>query len=131
MSHIHLLQLTKLGIRSKKVMTAMAYIGVSIISSAITTLLATLPLLGTKIQLFKKFGEILILDTAIAILYTILFCSSMLTFIGPKNGNSPLKFQLITMAVPLVTIGLLILSLYAASRSGVDIPSPLGGYLFQ
>lgn len=112
-------------------MAGTAYIGVSIISSAITTFLATLPLLGTEIQLFKKFGEILVLDTAIAILYTILFCSSMLTFIGPKNGNSPLKFQLITMSVPLIAIGLLILGLFIASKSGVDIPSPLGGYLFQ
>ena len=124
-------QLTGYGVRSQKAIAGMAYIGVSIISSAITTFLATLPLLGTKIQLFRKFGEILVLDTAIAILYTILFCSSMLTFIGPKKGTTPLKFQLITMTVPLVAIGLLVLCLFIASRSGVDIPSPLGGYLFQ
>lgn len=124
-------QFTNYGIRSQKVIAGMVYIGVSIISSAITTFLATLPLLGTKIQLFKKFGEILVLDTAIAILYTILFCSSMLTFIGPKQGTSPLKFQLITISVPLVAVGLLVLGLFIASRSGVDVPSPLGGYLFQ
>ena len=124
-------QLTNLGIRSQRVMAGMAYIGMSIMSSAITTFLATLPLLGTQIQLFKKFGEILVLDTAIAIIYTILFCSSMLTFIGPKKGNSPLKYQLITMIVPLVIIGLIILGLFIATKSGVDIPSPLGGFLFQ
>ena len=109
----------------------MAYIGVSIISSAITTFLATLPLLGTQIQLFKKFGEILVLDTAIAIIYTLLFCSSMLTFIGPKKGKSPLKFQLITMSVPIIAIGVLFLCLFIVSKCGVDVPSPLGGYLFQ
>jgi len=112
-------------------MAGMGYIGVSIISSAITTFLATLPLLATKIQLFKKFGEILVLDTAIAIIYTLLFCSSMLTFIGPKNGNSALKYQLITVIIPLVAIGVLILCLFIASKCGVDVPSPLGGYLFQ
>ena len=112
-------------------MAGMAYIGISIMSSAITTFLATLPLLGTEIQLFKKFGEILVLDTAIAILYTILFCGSMLTFIGPKNGSSPLKYQLITVIVVVVVVGALVLSLFIATKSGVDIPSPLGGYLFQ
>jgi len=112
-------------------MAGMAYIGVSIISSAITTFLATLPLLATEIQLFKKFGEILVLDTAIAILYTVLFCGSMLTFIGPKRGNSALKYQLITMATPLVVIVVLTLVLFIISKCGVDIPSPLGGYLFE
>ncbi len=115
-------------------MAAISFIGVSILSSAITTILAILPLLGTEIQLFARFGEILLLSTAVAIIYTFIICSNCLGFFGPpmferkitKIVNAALTISITMGFYVVVSIGLVI-----ASRCGVYIPSPQGGELFR
>lgn len=112
----------------------MSFIGVSIMSSAITTILAILPLLGTQIQLFTRFGQILLLDTAVAIVFTIIICGNCLAFFGPANQESRKKRLLnavLTVVVTLGGYGLLFLGLYVASTRGVYIPSPQGKELFK
>ena len=110
-------------------MAAMSFIGVSIISSAITTILATLPMLGTQIQLFTRFGEILLLDTFVAIVYTMVFCSNFLGFIGPVHSKYRVLNAVLTIGSTFLFYGVLFLVLYGVSKR-VDIPSPDGGLLF-
>lgn len=116
-------------------MAAISFIGVSIFSSALTTILAMLPLLGTKIQLFTRFGEILLLDTAVAILYTLLICSNCLALFGPPLGEGKLKRVLNAVFTIVCGFGiylLAILGMYFASHFfGISIPSPDGGRLFS
>ena len=120
--------------REKRVMAAISFIGVSILSSAITTTLATFPLLFTQIQLFKRFGEILLLDTLVAIIYTLVFCSSFLGFWGPQT-NKPSVWKTVnavaTVLFTLVGYTALILFVYIISVAGVDIPGPSGEPLFR
>ena len=107
----------------------MSFIGVSIISSAITTILATIPMLGAKIQLFTRFGEILLLDTLVAIIYTLVFCSNFLGFIGPVNSKRKTLNAVLTIVATLVGYATFFLVLYVISTR-VNIPSPSGGLLF-
>jgi PERQ amino acid-rich with GYF domain-containing protein len=103
--HLHFLsrfQFTEAATpRVKRVLSAISFIGVSIISSALTTFLATIPLLGAKILLFTRFAQILILDTAVAILYTLLFCGTFLSLFGPL-GASRVLWRVFN---PILTIG--------------------------
>lgn len=123
----------KAPVRVKRVMTAISFIGVSILSSAITTILAILPLVGTHIKLFTRFGEILLLDTAVAIVYTLLICSNCLGFFGPPLNESRRRKVVNAVVTIFSVVGfyvLLLLVLFIASRCGVYIPSPQGGQLF-
>ena len=119
--------------RVKKVMASISFIGVSIISSAITTIVAILPLLGTWIQLFTRFGLILLIETLVAIIYTLVFCSTFLALFGPLKTSLAYR---ITNAVTtiVVTIGFYLLGLlgvYIATQVGVVIPGPDGSPLFS
>eukprot|EP00794_Sanderia_malayensis_P015269 gene15269-16845_t len=69
--------MTNKEIRFKRVRLALSHIGVSIFSSALTTLIAAIPLCLTSIRLFSKFGEILAINTGVSILYTLTICESL------------------------------------------------------
>lgn len=73
------------SLRKRKALSAITHISSSVLSSAATTLVATLPLLAAEIHPFKRFGEILVLNTAVAIVYTLVVCGSLLSFLGPKE----------------------------------------------
>ena len=120
--------------RVKRVMAAISFIGVSILSSAITTILAIFPLLATDIQLFTRFGEILLLDTAVAIVYTLVICSNCLALFGPPTSERKawrILNAVLTISGTVVLYALVFLGLYVASKLGVYIPSPQGGQLYS
>ena len=121
------------SVKVKRVMAAISFIGVSILSSAVTTILAILPLLGTRIQLFTRFGEILLLDTAVAILYTFIICGNCLAFFGPPLSQKVWKKVLNAVLTVSCTVGLyllILLVLYIVSRTGHYIPAADGSSLF-
>lgn len=114
-------------------MATISFVGVSILSSAVTTILAILPLLGTRIQLFKRFGQILILDTAVAIIYTFFICANCLAFFGPPLSEKLWKRILNAGLTISFTIGFYILVIivsYVVYVTGSYIPAPDGTSLF-
>lgn len=114
-------------------MAAISFIGVSIFSSAITTIVAILPLVATQIQLFARFGQILLLDTAVAIVYTLIICSNCLGFFGPPLVEATWKKVLNAVLTISIAFGFYVavtICLRVASHYGVYIPSPQGGELF-
>lgn len=121
------------SVRVKRAAVAIAFTGVSITSSAITTILATLPLLATEIQLFKRFGEILVLDTIVTLLYSIVFCATFLSLWGPGHSRCTRYTWINGILTIVLTIGgyvVVIVVLRVLSLYGIEIPSPLGGSLF-
>lgn len=124
----------KVSVRVKRVVAAISFVGVSILSSAITTILAILPLLGTRIQLFHRFGEILVLDTFVAIVYTFIVCSNCLAFFGPPLSEKRWKKVLnavLTVFGTIALYGLLFFVLFMLYRYGHHyIPAPDGTSLF-
>ena len=119
-----------------RVRWGIGHIGISIFSSALTTVVASIPLCFTEIQLFAKFGQILLLNTGMSIIYALTACAAMLAiFAGLKRCRLRTfqyssKYFLLGLLVVLVVYGCVVLSLYIAYRSGENIPGPKGHPLF-
>jgi len=127
--------MSKASIRVKRVAASISFVGVSIMSSAVTTILATIPMLATTIELFTRFGQILLINTLLAITYTIVFCSTFLALFGPSDSKFTKARALnavITVSTTVVVYPLLlILLLYILSQAGVPILSAEGHPLFS
>ena len=110
----------------------MSHIGMSIISSAVTTILAAIPLCVTQIQLFAKFGLIVTINTGISLLYTITVTMALLSIAGPSRFRASLRACGIALFVVLALGGLGVLILYLVStKGGHCIEGPSGTPLFD
>jgi PERQ amino acid-rich with GYF domain-containing protein len=117
-----------------RVRWGISHIGISIFSSALTTVVASIPLCLTKIQLFAKFGQILLLNTGMSILYAFTACAAMLAiFAGLRCCCLRLlscyscKHFVIALLILSVLAGLAILGLHIAYEVyDKSIPGPDG-----
>ena len=109
---------------------AVSHIGVSIISSAITTIVASIPLTQTVIRPFSKFGEIVAINTSVSIVYTLTACTAFLAIFGPAKYRISLKSVGIAFGVTCGIIVALVLCLYGVAKMGYSIPGPSGENLF-
>lgn len=117
-------------IRGWRSLAAISHIGTAILSSAITTVVASIPLCLTTIQFFAKFGQILAINTAVSILFTLTTCVALLCLIAPvrfrPSGLKTLKAFFIVLTVYGVGAAILFL----INWKGVIIPGPSGKPLF-
>lgn len=63
--------------------------GVAILSSAVTTVISTVPLFFCVIVPFAKFGQIVAINTAISILFTLTVTVAMLACMAPARFRRP------------------------------------------
>ncbi|WAR14743.1 DISP3-like protein, partial [Mya arenaria] len=103
-----------------------SHIGVSIISSALTTIIAAIPLTQTTIQPFAKFGQIIAINTSVCILYSLTLCVALLSTIAPPFYKPNWKSLVKAIVGTAVVVGLAVLLMFVLSRFGVDIPGPNG-----
>ncbi|OWF56167.1 protein dispatched homolog 3-like [Mizuhopecten yessoensis] len=109
---------------------AITHIGVSILSSALTTIVAAIPLTQTIIKPFAKFGQIVAINTSVSIVYSLTVCSAFLATIAPGYFIPTWKSHLKALAGTVLVLGATVLSLYGAAKAGVFIPGPNGEALF-
>ncbi|XP_060073732.1 protein dispatched homolog 3-like [Ylistrum balloti] len=109
---------------------AITHIGVSILSSALTTIVAAVPLTQTIIKPFSKFGQIVAINTSVSIVYSLTVCSAFLATIAPGYFSPTWKSYLKALAGTVIFLGATVLSLYTATKAGVFIPGPNGEALF-
>lgn len=110
----------------------MSHIGVSIISSAITTILAAIPLCLAQIQVFAKFGLIVTVNTAISLFYTLTVTMAMLSIFGPARFRASLCACVIGFFAVAVFVSLGVLIMWLVSTKGnVCIEDPSGAHLFN
>nr|DBA16555.1 TPA: hypothetical protein GDO54_003936 [Pyxicephalus adspersus] len=87
--------------RQWRVTEAVRHVGVAIVSSAITTVIATIPLFFCIIAPFAKFGKIVALNTGISIVYTLAVSTALLSVMAPsafvRNRTSFLKAALVVV----------------------------------
>ncbi|NWW74256.1 DISP3 protein, partial [Climacteris rufus] len=112
--------------RQWRTVEAVRHVGVAIVSSAVTTVIATVPLFFCIIAPFAKFGKIVALNTAVSIVYTLTVSTALLSTMAPgtftRSSSSCLK-----AALGVLLAGLLGLCVCLALRkSGVSIPLPDG-----
>ncbi|XP_072833621.2 protein dispatched homolog 3 [Pogona vitticeps] len=115
--------------RQWRTIEAVRHVGVAIVSSAVTTVIATVPLFFCIIAPFAKFGKIVALNTGVSILYTLTVSTALLSIAGPpfftRSRTSFLKALagVLTALAAGLCVGLLLL------RSGFEIPLPSGAVL--
>ncbi|XP_067826742.1 protein dispatched homolog 3 [Heptranchias perlo] len=112
-----------------RTLAAVRHVGVAIVSSAITTVIATVPLFFCIITPFAKFGKIVALNTGISILYTLTVNTALLSILAPSDFYRSRR-SFVKAVLGVVTIGgagfcvcLVLVKL------GIKIPLPNGSTL--
>uniref|UniRef100_A0A8C3G6J7 Dispatched RND transporter family member 3 n=1 Tax=Cyclopterus lumpus TaxID=8103 RepID=A0A8C3G6J7_CYCLU len=88
--------------RQRRTLEAVNHVGVAIVSSAVTTVISTVPLFFCVIVPFAKFGQIVAINTAVSIFFTLTVTVAMLACMAPAHFSRPpgavLKATLAVMA---------------------------------
>lgn len=123
---------TNQEIRKWRTISSIQHIGASIISSAVTTIVAAIPLTQTTIQPFAKFGDIVLINSSVSILYTVTLCVALLATMAPARFTPTWRSHLKALLVTAAVCGVTVASLYICSVTGAFvIPGPNGGPLFH
>ncbi|KAK2837458.1 hypothetical protein Q5P01_014670 [Channa striata] len=75
--------------RQRRSLEAVNHVGVAIVSSAVTTVISTVPLFFCVIVPFAKFGQIVAINTAVSILFTLTVTVAMLACMAPAHFSRP------------------------------------------
>ncbi|XP_054629866.1 protein dispatched homolog 3 [Dunckerocampus dactyliophorus] len=73
------------AVRQRRTMEAVNHVGVAIVSSAVTTVISTIPLFFCVIVPFAKFGQIVAINTTVSILFTMTVTVAMLASVAPAG----------------------------------------------
>lgn len=75
--------------REEKVTDALIHTGSSVLSGAISTLSASIPMFGAQIIFFVKFGAFVFMTIGLSLIFSLGFFCAVLTIVGPlgKFGN--------------------------------------------
>uniref|UniRef100_A0A8C3XNW4 Dispatched RND transporter family member 3 n=1 Tax=Chelydra serpentina TaxID=8475 RepID=A0A8C3XNW4_CHESE len=112
--------------RQWRTIEAVRHVGVAIVSSAVTTVIATVPLFFCIIAPFAKFGKIVALNTGVSILYTLTVSTALLGVLGPSTFTRS-RTSFLKALVGVLLAGVLGLCVcLALLQSGVKIPLPNG-----
>nr|XP_054769044.1 protein dispatched homolog 3-like [Lytechinus pictus] len=117
-------------IRQQRTIHSISTIGVSILSSALTTIIAAIPLCFTTVQLFAKFGQIVALNTLVSIIYTLTSCAAFLGCFAPARYKWSWRWLLLTVVVVGLVLGAGVVALFVMHHHGITIPGPSGDTLF-
>ena len=117
-------------LRRWRTKVALGHIGVSICSSAITTIIAAIPLTQAVIEPFSKFGQIVTINTGVSIVYTMTVVVALLSTVAPAKFVNSVRSGVIALFAMLGFIGVLVLSLYILAKKGISVPAPNGNDLF-
>ena len=81
--------------RRERTRDALTRMGVGVLSGAVTTLVATCMLLGAEVEIFFKFGLIVVVNTLLSIIWAFVFFCAYLVTIGPSGdyGNMRKMWQ--------------------------------------
>ncbi|MGH0130051.1 UNVERIFIED_CONTAM: hypothetical protein FKN15_040788 [Acipenser sinensis] len=112
------------ALRQWRTLAAVNQVGVAIISSAVTTIIATVPLFFCIIAPFAKFGKIMALNTGISVLYTLTVCTALLSTLGPAHFSRTRAAVLKAGSAVLVTAGTGLAVGWTLGKLGVKIPFP-------
>uniref|UniRef100_A0A3Q1I8V3 SSD domain-containing protein n=1 Tax=Anabas testudineus TaxID=64144 RepID=A0A3Q1I8V3_ANATE len=96
--------------RQRRALEAVNHVGVAIASSAVTTVISTVPLFFCVIVPFAKFGQIVAINTAVSILFTLTVTVAMLACMAPARFSRPpgavLKASLAVLAAAALGVAL-------------------------
>ncbi|XP_019691714.2 protein dispatched homolog 3 isoform X2 [Felis catus] len=112
--------------RQWRTLEAVRHVGVAIVSSALTTVIATVPLFFCIIAPFAKFGKIVALNTGVSILYTLTVSTALLGIMAPGSFTRTRTSFLKALGAVLLAGALGLAACLMLLRSGYKIPLPTG-----
>lgn len=112
--------------RQWRTLEAVRHVGVAIVSSALTTVIATVPLFFCIIAPFAKFGKIVALNTGVSILYTLTVSTALLGIMAPGSFTRTRTSFLKALGAVLLAGALGLGACLVLLRSGYKIPLPNG-----
>uniref|UniRef100_A0A452RY00 Protein dispatched homolog 3 n=1 Tax=Ursus americanus TaxID=9643 RepID=A0A452RY00_URSAM len=115
--------------RQWRTLEAVRHVGVAIVSSALTTVIATVPLFFCIIAPFAKFGKIVALNTGVSILYTLTVSTALLGIMAPGSFTRTRTSFLKALGAVLLAGALGLAACLVLLRSGYKIPLPTGASL--
>lgn len=115
--------------RQWRTLEAVRHVGVAIVSSALTTVIATVPLFFCIIAPFAKFGKIVALNTGVSILYTLTVSTALLGIMAPGSFTRTRTSFLKALGAVLLAGALGLGACLVLLRSGYKIPLPTGATL--
>ncbi|XP_032158827.1 protein dispatched homolog 3 isoform X1 [Mustela erminea] len=115
--------------RQWRTLEAVRHVGVAIVSSALTTVIATVPLFFCIIAPFAKFGKIVALNTGVSILYTLTVSTALLGIMAPGSFTRTRTSFLKALGAVLLAGALGLAACLVLLRSGYKIPLPAGASL--
>ena len=118
------------NLREWRVRQALTSVGVPILHSAITTGGSALVLTTTELPIFKKFGQIVCINTAVSIIITMTLLPALLAMCGPLDHHESLKRSGIGLVFLIAFFGTLMLILFIAAQS-TTIRGADGEIMFQ
>jgi len=108
------------------------HIGSSVISSAVTTIAAAVPLTAAVLRPFSRFGQIVAFNAAVSLTYSLTACVAFLAVAAPAKFVCRSRSRVIATFVALVMIGIATAVLYAVGHfAGIHIPGPSGNDFFS
>uniref|UniRef100_G3U3W6 Protein dispatched homolog 3 n=1 Tax=Loxodonta africana TaxID=9785 RepID=G3U3W6_LOXAF len=115
--------------RQWRTLEAVRHVGVAIVSSALTTVIATVPLFFCIIAPFAKFGKIVALNTGVSILYTLTVSTALLGIMAPGSFTRTRTSFLKALGTVLLAGALGLGACLALLHNGYKIPLPTGASL--
>lgn len=112
--------------RQWRTLEAVRHVGVAIVSSALTTVIATVPLFFCIIAPFAKFGKIVALNTGVSILYTLTVSTALLGIMAPGSFTRTRTSFLKALGAVLLAGALGLAACLVLLWSGYKIPLPTG-----
>jgi len=110
---------------------AVTHIGTSIVSSAVTTIAAAVPLTQAILLPFSRFGQIVAINAAVSVTYSLSAGVALLAVAAPPNFVARWRSCAVAGVVALGIFGVATAILLAVARIGqVHIPGPSGTDLF-
>jgi hypothetical protein len=123
--------LDKNGKRDKRTAVAITTIGVPILSAAITTGVCGLVLSFCGLMMFKRFGEIILINTVSSIILTLSLLPALLAAFGPHSYHHTAKMSVVGVLIVGLIFGGIALILFFVAKGGNCIVGPSGYYLFD
>ena len=81
--------------RKERTRDALTEVGISVLSGAVTTVGASLFMLGAKILFFVQFGVFILTTLGFSLLLALGFFMTICALIGPQNNTGSVKFLFI------------------------------------
>ena len=121
---------TDVQLRGWRVRQALATVGIPVCSAAITTAGSAMFLTMCQLQLFKRFGEIIVINTVVSIVLALTLLPALLATFGPGGFKGSIRRLLISALMLASFVGIIILSLYLMAEDGNRVRGPTGQFVF-